>query len=393
MKRVWIIFKKEVLDNLRDRRTINSSIFSALFTPALLLGMIVVIGRTLNVNPDEKPLRLPISGGEYAPGLVSYLKENNVEVVDAPADPTGAVREGNEEIVLIISPDYPEAFRKGEPAPVQLVLDSSRTTASASTQRIRSLLGSYSGLLAALRLQVRGVDPTLLDAVSIGVRDVATPQSQALIFLNMMPFLITLNIFAGGMYVIIDATAGERERGSLEPLLINPASRWEFVVGKLLASLPFAVASLGFVLVVFYAGFRVVPVEDFIGFPMVLDGRALFGIFLLCLPELLLASAMQMLVASFTRSFKEAQTYLSFLPIIIGLPSVFLSFTPIKSKILYMLVPTYGQSLLFNQILRGETIVTEHWIVASAVTVALALALVGAAIRLYQREQVLFGKA
>jgi sodium transport system permease protein len=392
MKRVWIIFKKEVLDNLRDKRTINSSILSAFFTPGLLLALIIVLGRTLNVNPDEKPLRLPVSGGEYAPGLISFLVENNVEIVDAPADPTAAVREGDEEIVLIIAPEYPDAFRKGEPAPVQVIVDSSRTIAQASTSRVRGLLNSYSGMLATLRLQSRGVDPGLLNAVSIGVRDVATPQSQALIFLNMMPFLITLSIFTGGMYVIIDATAGERERGSLEPLLINPAKRWEFVVGKLLASLPFAVFSLGFVLLIFYVGFRVVPVEDFIGFPMVLDGWALFAIFLLCLPEILLASGLQMLVATFTRSFKEAQTYLSFMPMIIGLPSVFLSFTPVKSKLIYMLVPTYGQSLLFNQILRGETLVTQHWLVASGVTLALAVVLVFVAIRLYQGERVLFGK-
>ena len=392
MKRVWIIFKKEVLDNLRDKRTINSSILSAFFTPGLLLALIIVLGRTLNVNPDEKPLRLPVSGGEYAPGLISFLMENNVEIVEAPADPTTAVREGNEDVVLIIAPEYPDAFRKGEPAPVQVIVDSSRTIAQASTSRVRGLLNSYSGMLATLRLQSRGVDPALLDAVSIGVRDVATPQSQALIFLNMMPFLITLSIFTGGMYVIIDATAGERERGSLEPLLINPAKRWEFVVGKLLASLPFAVFSLGFVLLIFYVGFRVVPVEDFIGFPMVLDGGALFAIFLLCLPEVFLASGLQMLVATFTRSFKEAQTYLSFLPMIIGLPSVFLSFTPVKSKLVYMLVPTYGQSLLFNEILRGETPLMQYWLVATAVTLALAVVLVFVAIRLYQGERVLFGK-
>jgi len=393
MKRVWIIFRKEVLDNLRDRRTINSSILSAFITPALLLGLIVVLGKTLNVNPEEKPLRLPVLGAEYAPGLVSFLKENNVEILPAPADPSAAVREGSQDVVLIISPDYPEAFRKGEPAPIQVILDSSRQTATASVQRVRSLLNAYSSMLGALRLQARGVDPGLLSAVSIGVRDLATPQSQALIFLNMMPFLITLNIFAGGMYVIIDATAGERERGSLEPLLINPAKRWEFVIGKMLASLPFALVSLGLVLFIFWAGFTIVPVEDYIGFPMVLDGNALLSIYLLCLPEILLAAALQMLVATFTRSFKEAQTYLSFLPMLIALPSMFLSFTSVKSQLINMLVPTYGQSLLFNQILRGEPILTQHWMVASAVTLALSLVLVVVAMRLYQREQVLFGKA
>ena len=207
----------------------------------------------------------------------------------------------------------------------------------------------------------------------------------------MMPFLITFNIFAGGMYVIIDATAGERERGSLEPLLINPAKRWEFVIGKLLASLPFALFSLGLVLFIFWPGFHAsCRWKITSASPWCWTAARCLAIFLLCLPEVLLASALQMLVATFTRSFKEAQTYLSFLPMVIGLPSVFLSFTPVKSKLIYMLVPTYGQSLLFNQILRGETLLTQHWLVASGVTLALAIVLVGVAVRLYQGEQVLF---
>lgn len=393
MKNIWIVFQKELLDNLRDRRSITSTVISAFFTPALLLALIVVLGRTINVDPQEQALVLPVSGAEHAPGLIAFLQENNVEIVEAPPDPAAAVREGNRDVVLIISPDYPEAFRKGEPAPVQMILDSSRTTSSASIQRVRSLLNSYSGLLANLRLQARGVHPGLLSAVSIGVRDVATPQSQALIFLNMMPFLITLNVFAGGMFVIIDSTAGERERGSLEPLLINPVTRREFVLGKLIASLPFAMVTLGLVLGIFWAGFQVIPVEDYIGFPMVLDARALASIYILVLPEVVLASCMQMLVATFTRSFKEAQTYLGFLPLIIGLPSMFLSFTPVKSQVINMLAPTYGQSILINQILRGETVSSQYVLIATVSTLVVAMVFLLVSIRLYQREQVLFGKA
>lgn len=393
MKNIWIVFQKELLDNLRDRRSITSTVISAFFTPALLLALIVVLGRTINVDPQEQALVLPVSGAEHAPGLIAFLQENNVEIVEAPPDPAAAVREGNRDVVLIISPDYPEAFRKGEPAPVQMILDSSRTTSSASIQRVRSLLSSYSGLLANLRLQARGVHPGLLSAVSIGVRDVATPQSQALIFLNMMPFLITLNVFAGGMFVIIDSTAGERERGSLEPLLINPVTRREFVLGKLFASLPFAMVTLGLVLGIFWVGFQVIPVEDYIGFPMVLDARALASIYILVLPEVVLASCMQMLVATFTRSFKEAQTYLGFLPLIIGLPSMFLSFTPVKSQVINMLAPTYGQSILINQILRGETVSSQYVLIATVSTLVVAMVFLLVSIRLYQREQVLFGKA
>lgn len=392
MKRIWVIFKKELIDNLRDRRTLLSSLFSALFTPVLLLVLIIVIGKTLNVDPQEKALHLPVIGAGYAPDLISFLKQNNVEIVDAPADPEAAVREGKEDVILVIPSEYPTDFRAGKPAPLRLIMDSSRQSALASIQRMNSLIGSYRDQISVLRLQARGVDPSLLAPVATGYQDLATPQSQALLFLNMMPFLLTLNVFAGGSAVIIDATAGERERGSLEPLLLNPAHRREFALGKMGAALPFALVTLGLVMFFFWLGFRLVPLENFIGFPMVLEGSALSAIFLLLLPEILLASALQMLVATFTRSFKEAQTYLSLMPLIIGLPGMFLTFTPVQSTLVKMMIPTYAQSLLINQILRGEQVIPLYWITASLATLLVAIILTVAAIRLYQGERAIFGK-
>jgi sodium transport system permease protein len=392
MKRIWIVFQKELIDNLRDRRTLLTTLFGAIATPILLIALIMIVGGVLNVDPEEKALRLPVVGAENAPGLIAYLKSNNIEVVAPPADPEAAVRESEEDIVLVILPEYPAAFRKGEPAPLRLVVDTSRQSAAATIMRMSRLLSQYNNSLAVLRLQARGIDPFLLMPVVSGVKDVATPQSQALIFLSMLPFMLTINVFTGGIGVILDATAGERERGSLEPLLINPVLRREFVLGKLLASLPVGLGSLALVMLFFWGAFRVVPLEKFIGFPMQLDGGALFGVFLLFIPEVLLASAIQMLVATFSRGVKEAQTYLSFVPLVVGMPGMFLSFMPVKATLLRMAIPTYGQTLLVNQILRGETVPPLHWITASLVTLALTMVLVLIAIRLYEGERALFGK-
>jgi sodium transport system permease protein len=201
-----------------------------------------------------------------------------------------------------------------------------------------------------------------------------------------------MNVFMGGMYVIIDTTAGERERGSLEPLLSNPVRRSAMVLGKQLASLPFALATMILTLVVFGLTFNLVPVEQFLGMPMSLNMDTLWIIFGLCLPMLLLASALQMVVAAFTRSFKEAQTYLGFMPLIAGLPSMFVGFLAVKPSLVTMLIPTLGQSLLINQIMRGETMdMINVWISTGATLLATVL-LTLAAVRLYQREQVLFGK-
>lgn len=392
MKRILIIAAKEITDNLRDRRSLFSTLFSALFTPALLIALIIVLGQSMNVNYEEQSMRLPVQGAANAPGLIDFLRENNVEIVEAPADPAAAIRDGLEDVILIIPAEYSETFRSGKPAPLQLILDSSRQSGIAARSHVFDLINHYSGFIGHLRLYARGVDPAVLSPVSIGVRDLATPQSQALIFLNMMPFFITLTVFTGGMGLIIDATAGERERGSLEPLLLNPARRAEVVLGKYLASLPFAFASLVFVLLFFWAGFRFVPIEDFIGFPMVLAASPLFQIGLLSLPVLFLASALQMVVAAFTRTFKEAQTYLAFLPVIIGLPGMFLAFSRTNPTLGKMLIPTYGQSLLINMILRGETLNPLFVTLNAGATLLTALLLVLVAIYLYRGERILFGQ-
>ncbi len=392
MKRIWVIFVKEVTDNLRDRRSISSALLTPLFTPLFLLGMIIVMGQTIFADPQERPVVLPVVGAENAPALIEYLKENNITITAGPADPEAAVKAGDADVVLVIPSDYAEKFSAGKPAPLQLVMDSSRQSALRSLDRSQTLLRQYNGLMTVLRLQARGIDPSITSPVALTSVDLATPQSQAIIFLNMMPFFLILVTFTGATFVIIDTTAGERERGSLEPLLINPATRAEFAVGKLLAALPFAVTTLIISLAAFGAMFNLFPLEEYINIPMRLDLSVLFVVFWLMLPIVLLATALNMLVASFTRSFKEAQTYLGFLPLIAGLPSAFLAFLPVRSSAVLSLIPTFGQSLLINQLLRGEPVVPLNMLLATLGTTVIALLCTVLAVRLYYREQILYGR-
>ena len=391
LKRIWIVARKEFIDNLRDRRSVSSSLLTSVTTPLMIIAMIVVLGNTLLKDSTETPLTLPVQGAEYAPGLIEYLEQRNVIITEAPADPKHAVREGDLAIVLVISPEYGEAFQKGEPAPVQLVMDSSRQSTMIEVERAREIVNGYSQTLAILRLQARGISPSILEPLEVQRRDVSTPQSSAIIFLNMLPFVLVMTIFVGGMYVIIDTTAGERERGSFEPLLINPVPRREFVLGKLAASLPYSLASLVVALAVLWLGFNILPLEEYTGMQMTISADVIFRIFWLSLPIVLLASVLQMVVAAFTRSFKEAQTYLSFLPLVAGMPVMFLAFISVKPSVGVSLIPIFSQSLIVNQLLRGETISQVNVIVSAIATLVAAAAFIVVAIRLYEREKILFG--
>ncbi len=391
-ERVGVVFGKEAVDNLRDRRSLGSAALGALLGPVLILILLLVLGKTL-FKQEEKPLELPVQGAENAPNLIHFLEQNNVHIRPAPADPQAAVRNGDVEAVLIIPAGYGSAFTSGQPATVQAVYDSSRTSAQPTYSRLSSLLDAYSRQVGLLRLQARGINPAVTEGLAVVRVDVATPQSQVLIFLNMLPYLLMFTIFSGGAGVIIDATAGERERNSLEPLLINPVARREFVAGKLLASLPFAFAAVLLSLSAFGIIFNVIPMEDIIGFQMSIDVGGLGVIFLICLPMVLLASAIQMIIATFARSFKEAQTYVGFLPLVPALPGIGLAFLPVKPALWTMLIPTFGQQILINQVMRGEVVSALNVAVSVVVTLVLAVALTGVAVRLYEREQILFGKA
>ncbi len=389
-ERIGIVFRKELTDNLRDRRTLMGALFYPLLGPVLMLLLFNVIATQFS-EQSQAVLRLPVAGAEHAPGLVQFLEQNGAEILPAPANPEEEVRLGNYDVVLIIPADYGDDFSAGRPATVRLVMDTSRQTASVMIDRATRLLEAYSAQIGALRLVARGVSPTVSQALAIEETDVATPQSQAASFLNLMPYFMIFSVFIGGTGVAIDATAGERERGSLEPLLINPVARGELVLGKLGAVIVFTLASVIETLLGFAVMLNFVSLEQF-GLRVSLDPRAMASIFLLAVPMMLLAASLQIIIATFTRSYKEAQNYLSFLPLIPALPGMFLAFLPIKAELWTMLIPTFGQQLLINQLMRGEPVSALNVTVSALVTLAAALVLIFVATRLYEREQVVLGR-
>jgi sodium transport system permease protein len=384
------VFLKELKDSLRDRRTIFGALFYPLLGPVLMVVLISVIARVTS-DQVEQDLELPVIGAEHAPNLVAYLEQNRVNVVPGPADPEAEVQAGNLDVVVIIPAGFGEALAAGRPATVQVVLDDSRQSAGVNVGRTFNLLNGYSRQIGVLRLVARGVNPAILEALAIEEIDLATPQSQAALFINILPYFVIFSIFIGGSGVTIDATAGERERGTLEPLVINPVARWELVVGKLGVTLIFTLQAVLETLLGFALMINFLPLAD-LDIRLSLSLASLAGVFLISLPMMLLAGALQFIIAVFTRSFREAQNYLSLLPLIPALPGMFLAFVPFRPELWTMLIPTFGQQLLINQLMRGETISVLNAVVASVVTLVLGLALAFVAIRLFSREQVLFSK-
>lgn len=350
-----IVFWKEVIENLRDRRTIiNALIMGPLLGPLLFSALTsVIIKREL--DKGEKSIEVPIIGAEHAPNLVEFLKQHGVTPKPSIDKPEQAIREQYVDLVLRIPEGYGQAWRAGRPAQVELLFDSSQRETSSSTERLRSMLETYSRQNGALRLLARGLSPAVAMPVIVADRDQSTPQSRSGLLFALLPYFLILSSFMGGMYLAIDTTAGERERQSLEPLFANPVSRGAILAGKLGATFAFAMTSLTLSLVAFGFAGGMIP-TDRLGMTLDFGPHFAFLTLLVMAPLVLLASSLQTLLAAFAKSYREAQTYLSLLMLLPMLPSAMLAVLPVKAQTGMFAVPLLSQHLIVTRLVRGEAV-------------------------------------
>ena len=391
MRALLTVFLKEFRENLRDRRTLISALlFGPLFGPILFGAM---VSRMLNqsVVESDEPLQLTISGKEHAPGLVSYLESQGVKLVFAPLSESGAraaVRGGTAPVVLIIPDDYGARFTAAIPAPVLLVADSADSQTRKSADRARLLLASYGSGIAQLRLQVRGVSPLLAVPVAVNEIDVATPTGRAVVVLGFMTYFVLFAVLMGGLYLAIDSTAGERERGSLEALLSLPVARGSLVGGKILATCAYMCLSLAISLAAFVCVFHFVPLER-LGMSANLGVRTALAFFAICLPFIPLGAALMTFVASFTRSYREAQTYLTTVLLVPTLPIAFASIYSLRTKSSLMFIPSLSQHLLMTSILKDESVSFADVLASAGSSLAIAFVLIALTARHWRRETML----
>jgi len=386
MKTAWIVFWKEVRENLRDRRTVLNTLLTGPLLAPLMFVLIVHAAVTRELDKAEKPLEVPVIGAEHAPNLIAALERGGVKIEEAPADPERAVREQDADLVLRIPEGFGKAWSAGEPAQVEIVYDRSQRDAQGSVSRLSAVLDRYAQQNAALRLVARGISPSVVQPVVVAERDQSTPQSRSGMLFGMLPYFFILGVFIGGMALAIDTTAGERERQSLEPLFANPVRRGALLAGKLGATGAFAFASLFLSIVAFSVAGRFLPTERL---DMSLEIGARFGAITLftMLPLVLLLAALQTLAAAFARSYREAQTYLSLLMFVPVVPTLLLTLFPMKTQAWMYAVPLMGQQVIITRLLRGEIVPWEGiWLCFGCTTVAALLAcLVTAAV--YRSER------
>lgn len=377
---VKVVWRKELRDAIRDKRSVMAAMSYAFFGPLLMAVAFYVMISQLT---DPSDVEIDIKGAEHAPALVEHLSSLGILQRDKPW------AAGQQPITLEIGDHWAEDIAKAMPAEVTLTADFSATKQRADIRRIERAIETYSSQLAYMRLQLRGLDPRVVQPIDLVKHDTATKGSRAAILMGSVLIFILLSVFFSGMNVAIDISAGERERNSLELLLSQPLNAHQLVLGKALAASCFAIFGGVLSVVLIPLIFRFLPLHN-IGISLSLDWTMMVLIVLMLVPLALFATSLQLFVSFRAKSFKEAQTYISFLLMLPMLAVFGVEFARLKNPILYYL-PLTGQHQALLDIIKGESLQWLPMGISALTTLFISWLLIRLIGRMLASEKVVFG--
>jgi sodium transport system permease protein len=362
----WVTFRKELLDALRDRRTLMAVLIGSVAVGPLVLGLISQLVAASEKRAEARVL--VVQGIEHAPALRNYLERQTYRIEAAPADYEQRLIDSKlGDPVLVVPRDFEATIARGEPPVLEVVNSASNQRSLGGTTRVMQLLRGYNNEQATLRLAVRGVSPAALEAVQVEERDLADPATRAAQFAGFVPFFVLMAVLYGALNAALDTTAGERERGSLEPLLMNPTPPWALVLGKW-----GAVATVGMLV-------AVLSCLSFLPTQALLRSEALAAMFrfglgeaaafvALLLPFAGALSALLMAIAIRCKSYKEAQASTTIVIVTVSLLPLVTMLNQEGTAPWHLWMPALAQTTLMTRVLKGEALLPLD--VATTVLVA-----------------------
>ena len=354
MRDAWLVYAKELTDALRDRRTLLMVLLSSVAIGPLVL--MLVSSMVAGMEQRAEAREIMVQGLEHAPSLRNYLQRQTYSLLEAPADYEQQLRNSHlAHPVLVVPVDFESEIARGVAPVVELVSSAANQRAQTGTAAIMRLLRGFNQEQATLRLAVRGVSPTLLETVRVEERDLADQATRAAKLTTLVPFFVLMAVLYGALNAALDSTAGERERGSLEPLLMNPTSRTAIVLGKW-----GAIASVGMLIAVlsclsFLPGQWLIRSEALSAMFRFGMGEALAFIGLL-LPLASALAAVLMAIAIRCKTFKEAQANATVVVLAASLLPLASWFNQEGSAAWHLWVPALAQTTLMGKVLRNEAL-------------------------------------
>lgn len=384
-----VVLRKELVDGLRDRRSLISVLAPLALLPLLFY---VAMDQASESVERARQIKIPVVGMEHARELIGWLDQQaGIEIEQGPDQPREAVRNGDVDFALVIPEDFAERFAGSETAEVEIIVEGMDRSLDRSVSRVRDLIRGYGRAVADMRLIVRGISPEVAQPVRVETLELATQQQRTARLIGFMPLLLVMGIFVGGLQVAIDSTAGERERGSLEPLLVIPAPRLSIIGGKWLAATAFSLASALLTAAMVGIGLEFSPLQR-LGLRVELDGGVMALAVAVILPLAFSVTALQMVVATMARSYKEAQSYVSFLMLLPMLPLILTMDSEIEDAMWRLMVPVLGQQQLIQDAMGGEGVAVVDFAVTALSTAAFAGFCLWLTSHLFRRERIVFGR-
>jgi sodium transport system permease protein len=381
-----VVALKEIVDLLRDRRTMIVTVITAMAAgPVLMLLVINLIAGQANKARD---LRLPVVGATLAPALVAFLQRQQVAILEPPADFENKIKSGDLDIVLEIDAAFAASVAKGEPGVIHLIYDRSRDRALPSVYELEKLLRAYNREWGSGRLLLRGIGETVANPIAIEVRDLSTPQSSGALVLFLIAYYGLFAAVMGGMAAAVDTIAGERERSSLEPLLTTSVRPLELAAGKLASVVVLNACTVTLTLTGFYLilGFAPLPA---VGIPFLFGLSELVKFFLVLAPLIILMPSVFLYLGARARSYKEAQSNVALLFFVASLAPIVQMFLQKKEPAWLSWVPVSGQYGLLSRVLRGEALPMEELLQSYAIPTMLTLVALVSVARLFAKESAL----
>lgn len=369
------LFRRELLDASRDKRSVMAGLYYALGTPILMCFLFSVLLKQLS-STDE--LMITIDNADAAPALVQYLANKDIRHGEGPE--VKAIR-------LQINDDFQQQMQQGRPAVVTIDTDRSDDRLQSAVRRLERTLGQYSNEVANLRLLARGIDPNLLQAVDIQIQDQATPDSRGGMFLGVATLSIILTLFYAAMNLAIDTSAGERERNSLTLLLSQPLSSFQLVLAKIAAISCFSMLALVLILLVSKFAYGMVPWQQ-LGFSISLNPDFMLFAFVVGLPLALMSASLQVLVSFMAKSFKEAQTYVTMVLLVPLMLSMVTTYNIADQYVQWLPIAAQQQAMI--AFLKGTTIAWPQLMAASAITLLIFALCSYASSRMLKSEKIVF---
>ncbi|BDM62676.1 transporter [Shewanella sp. NFH-SH190041] len=372
------LLRKELLDAVRDKRSVMAGLYYALGTPLIVCALFFVLIGQLTSPTD---LNITIKNPQYAPDLIRYL--SNQGIVHAPAD-----SKAHKNITLTISEQYPQQMQQAQQAEVLLQADRSDEKLQQSIRRLEQQLSAYSSEIASLRLIARGIDPRVVQPLKINMEDQATAVSRGGFILGLAIFTMIYAVFISGMNLAIDTSAGERERHSLALLLSHPILPRQLVLAKILAVTVFAMLGLALILLISKFAYTLVPWQE-LGFNISITPTFMLLMLLIGFPVALMAASLQIFVSFMAKTFKEAQSYLT-LVLILPMGIAMMASYQIAPDLLQWL-PVSGQQQALMAFVKGQAIPLFPLLIASVITLLMALLMALALEKMLKSEKIIFG--